>query len=477
MEMSSHTVTANDVNSKGVVGLQADAEYASRAGESFLWRLYVKLFPKPFDLVSTLLYLGAISLYFFDRVMGNYGWQLEWVPSILVVIAIVALLVLERWEWWFFGDAVPPRVSALTFVSRMALIEVVAQIDNFSFSPFLYLVIPFSAFLYKGMRFCYLMALLVLVVYVVKLNMLSPHWYSSGDIVREFLIFAVGLLFVITMAQVVGSEMRSRARSEMLLAQLEESHRQLRAYAEQVGELAATKERNRLARDIHDSLGHYLTVINVQLEKALAFKEARPVEADRAMSDAKRLASEALRDVRRSVGALRATPETEPFLLRRALEELVGHTDSSELSVRLKIEGSEEGFAAQGRMALYRAAQEGLTNIQKHSGASEAAIDLQFGPDKAVLRVSDNGKGVDMAALQDAGTNGNGNGGYGLQGLEERVALLGGNFRIETTSGKGTTLCVEIPKGGRPQVSVGMAAPEQREALPAEQREALPAEQ
>lgn len=436
------------MNSKGVASLEGDANGPDLSSKPLLWRAYIRIFPKPFDLVSTILYLGALGLFFYDGFMGNYGRHLEVLPSVIVCLAIGALLALERWEWWLYSDSVPPRVSAATFVLRLALIEVVAQLDNFSFSPFLYLVIPFSAFLYKGMRFCYLMAGILLCVYLIKLALYSPQWYSDGAIVREFLIFAVGLLFVMTMAQVVGSEMRSRARSEMLLAQLEESHRQLRTYAEQVGELSATKERNRLARDIHDSLGHYLTVINVQLEKAQAFKEARPEEAGRALNDAKRLASEALRDVRRSVGALRASPEKEPFMLRRALEELVEHTRSSELSIALEVEGSEEGFAGQGLMALYRAAQEGLTNIQKHAAATEARIEVRFGPDKANLSVRDNGHGLDTAFLQP-----NNDGGYGLQGLQERVALLGGTFRIESVPGESTILYIEIPKDGQPTIS------------------------
>jgi signal transduction histidine kinase len=149
--------------------------------------------------------------------------------------------------------------------------------------------------------------------------------------------------------------------------QLEEAHRQLSIYAEQVEELATTKERNRLARDIHDSLGHFLTIINVQLEKALLFRERDQKEADQAVRDAKRLASEALQDVRRSVSTLRTMEER--FTFTPAITELVERVQSSQSELSFQMKGSEEGYARQALMSLFRAAQEGLTNIQKAATA------------------------------------------------------------------------------------------------------------
>lgn len=460
-------VTTKPATTLDMAGEPANQVRAAGKGLWQTWRgVYALLFPKPFDMVSSLLYMGALGLFFYDGWAHNYGRGLEWIPSLIVTTAILALLALERWDCWFYAGSPPARPSAIIFVSRMVLIEIVAQLDGFSFSPFLYLVIPFSGFLYRGMRLCYMLAALVLVVYLAKLFWYIPNWYTSVDIAREFLIFAVGLLFVITMAQVVGSEQRSRARSEMLLSQLEESHRQLRAYAAQVGDLAATKERNRLARDIHDSLGHYLTVINVQLEKALAFKEAQPEESNRAVSDAKRLASEALHDVRRSVGALRgvggrelgiedhqtdsrlATPDPlSSFSLKRALEELVEHTTTSELAIDLKVTGSEDGFAGQGLIALYRAAQEGLTNVQKHAGANTAVLEVEFHPEEATLYLCDNGRGIENSPKSEVRPP---TPGYGLLGIEERVELLGGSFHIESAPDKGTCLHMTVPRAGRP---------------------------
>ncbi|MFL5734548.1 MAG: sensor histidine kinase [Chloroflexia bacterium] len=414
------------------------------------------LFPKPFDNVSSLLYLGTFLLFLYDGYRHNYGRSLEWGPTVVVGMALFALLLADRWDFWFYEGSAPNHIAALLLAARIVLIEIVAQLDAFSFSAFLYLVVPFMGFLYLGMRLCLLLAGFVLTVYVGKLFWYQVDWYTNQVTVREFLIFSVGLLFVIAMAKVVGDEKRSRARSEQLLQELEKSNRQLVAYAKQVEELATTRERNRMARDIHDSLGHYLTVINVQLEKALAFREGRPKDADQAIADAKRLAREALQDVRRSVGALRATQDRRPFDLKNALEELVAHTSSGDLDIDLRVSGSEEGYSGQALLGLYRAAQEALTNVQKHAGAGAVTVEVTFGEKEASLLVRDDGKGFEP--LMPGGQANGRDESYGLQGLLERLDLLGGRLRVESSPGRGTCLQIWVPKDGMAREPVEMAA-------------------
>ena len=126
---------------------------------------------------------------------------------------------------------------------------------------------------------------------------------------------------------VIGVE-RGRERSNQLLADLELSHKRLRDYAVQVEELATARERNRVARDIHDSVGHSLAAVNVQLEKALVFHNRDPDVTVQAMQDAKRAAKKALGDVRESVRTLRQS--SEPFSLSESLTALVEHSQSEE---------------------------------------------------------------------------------------------------------------------------------------------------
>ena len=402
------------------------------------------LFPKPFDVVSSVLYVGTLILFFYDRLRGAYGHPLIGWQAVLITGAIAGLLVVDRVEFWRYGETPPARVAAALLLLRAVLIEIVAQLDDFSFSPFLYLVIPFTAALYFSSRVGYSLAALSWIAFVVKFSLYQPDWYTVPTALHQALLFTVALAFALAMARVIKNERVSRARAEHLLAALEHSHQQLQVYAAQVGELAVAQERNRLAREIHDSLGHYLTVINVQLEKALAFRETRPAEAGQAVGDAKRLAGEALRDVRRSVGALRAAPDEERFVLPDALAQLVDNVRPGPFALELQIEGPAEGFSAQASLALYRAAQEALTNVQKHAGAERVWVTLRFLPEEARLEVRDDGRGFDPAGRTRPLAGGEG--GYGLMGVQERLALVGGDLHIESAPGGGTTLRAVVPQ-------------------------------
>ncbi len=396
------------------------------------------LVPKPFDIVSSALYIGVLIANLYSRC----ACEITWWYVVLLVGAILTLMSIDRLEYWFYGEETHARMAAFLLVTRIILIEFVAQLDNFNFSPFLYLIPPFLAILYFGNRVGYALAALAWLTYLGKLWLRFPDWYKDSVSDNNFIIFTLGLVFVITMARTVLKEKASRVQAEALLGALETSHQQLKAYSAQVAELATTRERNRLARDIHDTLGHYLTVINVQLEKALAFHERSPREANRAVGNAKRLASEALQDVRRSVGTLRATDEV--FSFSSAITNLVDRVQSDTLSISVTITGDPADFSKQALMALYRAVQEGLTNVQKHAQAGSVALSIQFTQQEAQLSLSDDGCGFDAAALHSRQPGQDGQ--YGLQGVQERLELVGGDLQVESHPGAGCRLVVIVPK-------------------------------
>lgn len=248
---------------------------------------------------------------------------------------------LYYWEMGLRGDEVSPaRTGALValLAARVVLYEAVAALDCAGFSKFLYLLVPFQAYFSLGKRAGYALGVLYLGVLVARFSAEDPLWYRQDRYVSVLLIYVVGLAFVVVMARALQDEARSRARAERLLDDLAASHARLRASAERVAELAAAEERNRLARDIHDSLGHHLTAITIQLEKALAFRERDPPEADRAVQDARQSAQAALTDVRRSVAAPRGAGE--PFSLRTALHAPVEQAGDARFTIDLRIDGT-----------------------------------------------------------------------------------------------------------------------------------------
>lgn len=223
-----------------------------------------------------------------------------------------------------------------------------------------------------------------------------------------------------------------------LIVRERRAQEQLRAYALEVERLAAVQERNRVARDIHDGLGHSLTVVQMQVKAARAVLGKDPARADAVLAKAQQQAEEALAEVRRSVGSLREPRPTVP--LPEALRALAEETSAAGVPTSLDVSGSARPLVAAAEESLYRAAQEGLTNVRKHSRATRASLLLDYsGPAAVWLEVRDDGAG-----LADDGGPAEGTG-FGLLGVRERAEQAGGRMNIVSALGRGLTLSVEVP--------------------------------
>ncbi len=335
--------------------------------------------------------------------------------------ALVALDWFERRRWPGGSPVLP---GSLLLLVRLGLFLVVAAADGSGLSRVLLLLLPFGAYFVLGPVASVAVGALCLGGIAIAFQAADPGWHGRTEAVADVLMFAIGLVLAVAMASVAVEEQRQRGR-------VEASHARLRAYADQVADLSAAAERGRLARDIHDGLGHHLTAISVLLEKAEAYRDRDAAVADAAVADARRSAHSALEEVRASVRTLRA--DAEPFRLAAALDELALRSDRDQ-SIVVDIEGDEGGFARDVLVALFRAAQEGVTNARRHSGAGLVAIRLRLDEDRARLVVSDDGRGFTAAE------------GAGLTGMRERLELVGGTLAVDSVPGAGTRLTAVVPR-------------------------------
>lgn len=365
-------------------------------------------------------------------------------PTHIVIFVgiFLILLALEQFGRRPVASHSPMYMTIGLLVARMVLFEVVAGVDCSGFSRVLFPIVPFVAYLSFGKKAGYGLALFYIGILLVKLWLFVPDWYLNKVYISEVLMFLIGLVFAISMAGAAEEVDANRRQAEQLLGELAVSHQKLRAYAEQAVGLAAIEERNRLARDIHDSLGHYLTAITILLEKATAFRQRNPEEAELAVFDAKRLSREALQDVRQSVSALRRSGEV--FSLSMALNDLTRTMNNGQLTIHMEMTGDEAGFPKPGLMALYRAAQEALTNIQKHARAKQVSVQVKFHDHEVSLTVTDDRRGFDPSLLDGLPPNRTDR--FGLQGVRERLELIGGVMRVESCPNQGTHLLITIPR-------------------------------
>ncbi|HKI52963.1 MAG TPA: sensor histidine kinase, partial [Anaerolineales bacterium] len=396
-----------------------------------------------FLLIASLLYLaalGANSIYVLNNQCG-----FAFLPGRPEMFAgvILALLIFEWFAHRAYGGNMTRQTGLWLLGGRLVLIEIATMLDCSFFASILYLLIPFLAYIFSGKWTASILAVALTIWIAIKVGFFRCHGCQLDEYVTPVLQFGVGLLWSTVMGGLVKGVETSRARTKQLLTDLEQSHHQLRDYAAQVEELATAEERNRVARDIHDSVGHSLAVVNVQLEKALVFLRRDVDVTEQAMKDARRAAKEALGDVRESVRTLRQSADV--FSLMESLTALIEHSRNDMLDINLKMGGSESGYSKPALMTFYRAAQEALTNVHKHANASQVQMTIHLGDVSGRLQVQDNGIGFDAKQMEELSTQRQGH--YGLQGIQERLELVGGEMSIESESGLGTTLTVTIPKG------------------------------
>jgi signal transduction histidine kinase len=236
-----------------------------------------------------------------------------------------------------------------------------------------------------------------------------------------------------------AAEEDERQTSELLRQQkaiVEEANQRLRAYMAQAEDLAIEQERIRVAREIHDGLGHHLNNIKIHIGVAHRFFESDRTVALDSVATVKTEISEAQRELRRAVDAL----VSDDFLagaLEDLFEEPIRDCKLAGIRTNLQISGTPRHLPEQVKHTLYRIGQEALSNIRQHSRAKHATMIVDYGEQCVRIIVEDDGIGIP--------TNVEWRRGHGLDNLQERAALIGGNTDIETRPGQGVRVVVEVP--------------------------------
>jgi two-component system, NarL family, sensor histidine kinase LiaS len=215
----------------------------------------------------------------------------------------------------------------------------------------------------------------------------------------------------------------------------------LRALFETRQELAAIEERNRLARDLHDSIKQQAFAISAQINAARSMLERDPSAAGVRLEEAEALSNQ----LRQELSALVRELYSADVLgqgLPSALRELAS-TWARQNSVPVEVEAPPaiESLPEPIALALYRVAQEALSNIARHAGAKQVRLSLQQETDRLMLQIQDDGCGFDEQAIQP---------GLGLRSMSERLASLGGDFHMQSAPGQGTTVCVSLENRNKP---------------------------
>ncbi|WP_040703157.1 sensor histidine kinase [Nocardiopsis salina] len=258
-----------------------------------------------------------------------------------------------------------------------------------------------------------------------------PFW--AGLYTAATMLFLATVSAALFLALSVAARRAEHTRE--VLAELEEAHGELRIRNRQVREMTLAEERSRMAREMHDSTGHHLTALAMTLSNALRFRTHRPDEAWSEVEQARDLAREALDDTRRWVRALRPL-SLEGVSGPEAMRALAESFDGPGLRVDFTAEGTWPDPPQAAELVCYRALQEGLANAVRHSGAGRIGVHLRSTHGTVELTIEDDGQGAAAARTER---------GFGLHGIAERAASVGGTIEAVNGAEGGFRLRVEVP--------------------------------
>ncbi len=245
-----------------------------------------------------------------------------------------------------------------------------------------------------------------------------------------------GYFFFTLVGGLMREALLARERSEQLAKELRVANEQLVALGLQTQQLAVSEERNRMARELHDSLGHRLTVAVVQLEGAQRLMPTDPDRAGRIIGVMREQMKEALSDLRRTVATLR-TPIEDDLPLTTAITRMAqSFEEGTGIRVDLRLPESLPNLSPAHRLALFRAAQESLTNAQRHGAARHVWLDVVVENRTIKLIARDDGKGLSAASMDD---------GFGLRGMRERAVHLGGTLELADHPDGGARMVFTLP--------------------------------
>jgi signal transduction histidine kinase len=258
--------------------------------------------------------------------------------------------------------------------------------------------------------------------------------------------FLISNTIIFVTAWVLGDNLQTRRR---YVAELELKAERLERDRAEDAKHAVAEERSRIARELHDVVAHNVSVMVVQAGGARRTLDRDPARAREVIESIEATGRQALTEMRRLLGVLRADDEAtdarapQPGVSR--LDDLVDNVRSAGLPVEVRIEGDPVELTASVDLSAYRIVQEALTNALKHAGPASAEVLLRYGRTDLQVTVRDNGRGS-AAALAHASGNGAATG-HGLAGMRERVSLFGGDLRAGPLRGGGYQVVATLPIG------------------------------
>jgi signal transduction histidine kinase len=416
-----------------------------------------------FNLLWVIVSFFSITISGYSTFIDHPGYIHDWHAAVIIVLATLTLclycvglfsrIVFHKQGCWppAFRRAFPYWVMIYLCVSLLSFID-----NSFSWSFFIVLGLGYGFFSTHRLIIVAVFAFLGLCAFQ---GLLTPP-FNTGNLAA---LLGIGIsvfsltVFTLWVQHIISERYERNQLFEQLAqanAELEEAHRRLEESAAHEQELAVLRERTRLAREVHDTLGHALVLITIKLEAVQRLRERDPERCNRELESTKEFARSTMNDLRASIANLRSpTLEREPACraISRYAREMATRAG---LRIEYDLRPGIDDLPQQVEETLWKVGQEALTNIEKHARAQHVLLHISRQDRYVALRITDDGIGLppDLLEQHESGdyTCISPQGHFGLSGMVERVENTGGRIAVRPGKMRGTSIEVELPLAETP---------------------------
>ena len=366
---------------------------------------------------------------YFVSIKSNPALQQLWNGTLFTILMVAHITI----HWLVVRIIQTPSRKALYIIGQGLLALVITHLSQNTGMVFsLYMALIGETIGFLGINRWSVLSTL----YFLVLSLLNLAVFTNLNNAIYWLVTVIPITIFISMyVTLYVRQAEAREKAEALAAELEAANQQLTEYAARVEDLTITTERQRMARELHDTLSQGLAGLILQLEATDAhLNNNHTAKAQSIIGNAMEQARATLADARRAIDDLRQSSLDD---LDSALHlEISRFTNATGIPILFHTDQIPP-LPAPVTETLVRAVAEALTNVANHAQAHNAAVDVRMKDKSISVTIQDDGRGFDASAIPS--------GHYGILGIKERVRLVNGSFEIQSNNGKGTTIRIDIP--------------------------------
>jgi signal transduction histidine kinase len=377
------------------------------------------------DIVAYLLFAGVALRGLRDHSGSPAQWSVAALLLAFALLHISEAWFRRRWAWY----------THVYFALQTGLVVALSLLPpHVDYFVILYVPLSVDAMSWFARRAAYVW----IGVFILAMASVLVVTFGLDYTLPFILMYAAVFLFFASYTAITRRAQEARAESQALLTQLQAAHRNLQDYAAQVEALTAAEERNRLARELHDSVTQTIFSLTLTAQAARMLLDQDVVRAAAQLDRVQELARDALAEMRSLIQQLHPKTVAELGLVPALHGHLAERQERDGLNAVLGVHG-EKRLPVEVEEALFRIIQEALNNVVKHAGTGQAEVSLGLEGDPIWVTVTDQGAGFDPTGISSEPSH------LGLTGMRERVQALGGSLDIASQPGAGTSIRVEIP--------------------------------